>query len=419
MNKKLFDRDFTLLWLGKSVSQLGDGAGFIGLMWWVQSQTGSATALGLMLAVSTLIRVVLSPFSGALADRLSKKAIIVLMDSFRGLIYCLLAYLVLTKQLTLSQVIALNALNAACAVFFSPALSSSVPLIVDPENLPKANSFMQMTGIIVQIVSYTAGGVMVATIGVPLLLLIDGVSFIMSAFSEMFIHIPQVAASGPIRGRQFLKNVGEGFEYVRANKVLFDIMKVAAILNLVGAPMFILLPKFVDVHLGASATIYGYLLASMTLGTLVASLTIAFTKVVQNNIWLVVHGATGMGVLSALFAIIPRNWHYGHIFVYFLLGIVNGLVNIYFGSLIQRIVAKEHMGKVFGLMDTMSGGLQPISQAATGFFGDRVPVGMVFIATGLLSTMTGVKFSLIPNLREWLSPQQTTVKPSEPAAVSG
>ena len=164
MKNNLFTKDFTLLWLGKSVSQLGDGAGFIGLMWWV-SQTGSATTLGLMAAVSSLVRVGLSPFSGALADRISKKAIIVSMDICRGLVYLAMGYLAWVGQLSLFHVIALSAVNTVFSVFFGPAISSSIPLIVEPENLPKANSFMQMTGIIVQIVSYTAGGVLVAFIG--------------------------------------------------------------------------------------------------------------------------------------------------------------------------------------------------------------------------------------------------------------
>ena len=146
MSEKLFTRDFSLLWLGKSISQLGDGAGFIGLMWWVQSQTGSATALGLMAAISTLLRVILAPFSGVLADKLSKKTIIVLMDLLRGVIYTALAYLAWSNQLTRTSLIILASANTLCSVFFGPAITSSIPLLVKENNLPRANSFLQMTG---------------------------------------------------------------------------------------------------------------------------------------------------------------------------------------------------------------------------------------------------------------------------------
>lgn len=415
MKNNLFTKDFTLLWLGKSVSQLGDGAGFIGLMWWV-SQTGSATTLGLMAAVSSLVRVGLSPFSGALADRISKKAIIVLMDICRGLVYLAMGYLAWVGQLSLFHVIALSAVNTVFSVFFGPAISSSIPLIVEPENLPKANSFMQMTGIIVQIVSYTAGGVLVAFIGVPLLLLINGLSFLLSAISEAFIFIPTVASAASRQGQKFLANIKEGFAYVKEHRVLLDIMKTAAIINFISAPLFILLPKFVNEHMQASAEMYGYLLACTTAGTLVASLLIAFTKLVQRNVWIVMHGITIQGMLYVAFTLLARGTPAIFLTVFFISGIVNGIVNIYFGSLLQRMIAKEHMGKVFGLLDSMSGALQPLSQGMTGMLGDQIATGVVYIGAGILGIGTGVKFSLIPNLKTWLSPEEKA--PAAAAAVA-
>jgi len=416
MSNKLFTRDFTLLWLGKSVSQLGDGAGFIGLMWWVQSQTGSATALGLMAAVSTIIRVLLAPFSGALADRVSKKMLIVGMDMLRGLLYCILAYLAYTSQLTLALVIMLSAANTVCSVFFGPAISATIPLLVEKDNLPRANSFLQMTGIVVQIVSFTAGGILVALIGVPMLLLVDGISFILSAVSELFIMIPSITALAAKRGNQLMANVKEGFVYVKKNQVLYEIMKTAAVLNFIAAPMFILLPKFVAEHLNASAEAYGYLLACMAAGTFMASLVVAFTKIVQGNVGLVMHGITVQSLLFVLLVLIPTKTYYLHLVILLASGFMNGIVNIYFGSLMQRIVAKEHMGKVFGLLEAMSGAVQPLSQGLTGFIGDRLPVGIIYIATGGLGALGGIKFSLIPNLRVWLNPEQETANPKHEVA---
>ena len=406
MNSRLFTRDFSLLWLGKSVSQLGDGAGFIGLMWWVQSSTGSATALGIMAAISTLIRVALAPVSGVLADRLSKKTIIVLMDALRGVIYAALAFLAWSNQLSLASLILLASLNTICSVFFGPAITSAIPLLVSKDNLPRANSFLQMTGIIVQIASYSVGGILVALVGVPLLLMINGVSFILSAISELFINIPSTPAQESLVAGQFIQNVRQGLTYVRENTVLFKIMKTAAIINFVSAPLFILLPKFVGEHLGGSAEMYGYLLAAMATGTLLASLLIAFTKVVQRNVWTVMHGITFQGAIYITLVVIPRQWYQVHILLFLLTGFANGIVNIYFSSLLQRVVAQEHMGKVFGLLDAMSGALQPLSQGLTGVLGDRIAVGLIYIAAGGFGALGGLQFSLIPNLREWLSPAE-------------
>lgn len=413
MKKKLFTRNYALLWAGMSVSQLGDGAGFIGLMWWVQTNTGSALLLGMMAMIRSVISVALSPFSGVVADKFSKKTIIVLMDAIRGLAYGTLAWLVYTNQLTAPLLLSLVALNAVCSVFFGPAISSTVPLIVDKSNLPRANSLQQITNNIVSIVGYTAGGVLVALLGIPMLLLVDALSFLLSAVSEMFIIIPTIAANQQARLGGFVQNIKDGISYVRENKVLMGIMKVAAVLNFVAAPIFILLPKFVQEHLGGTPTLYGYLLAGSMAGTLLASLLIAFTKFVERNLWTIVHGITIQAGLMILFVAVPGDWHILHVGLFMVIGLFNGFVNIYFGAVMQRITAPEQMGRVFGLLNTMCGGLQPISQGLSGFMGDRVAVPLIYVVSSLLEGMGGTSFSRIPNLRGFLVNQEDTGIQSE------
>jgi hypothetical protein len=118
------------------------------------------------------------------------------------------------------------------------------------------------------------------------------------------------------------------------------------------------------------------------------------------------HGITIQGLLYMLLALLPRHMHAVHMAVFFTIGVMNGIVNIYFSSLLQRVIAKEHMGKVFGLLDTMSGALQPVSQGLTGVLGDKVSAAIVYIGAGTLGMASGVKFSLIPNLRSWLNPEE-------------
>ena len=418
MRNKLFTRDFSLLWLGKSVSQLGDGAGFIGLMWWIQSSTGSASVLGLMVMISTLIRVFLSPFSGVVADKFNKKTIMVLTDTMRGLVYCLLAYLAFTSKLTIPLLLTCSAINAVNSVFFGPAISATVPLLVTSENLPRANSFMQMTSFIVSIVSYTAGGLLVTLLGLPLLLIIDGVSFLLSALSETFINIPHVSAGKTFNLNQFAQNIREGFDYVKKNHVLFEIMKVAALLNFVAAPTFILLPKFVNDYLGAPASMYGYLLAASMVGTLCASLIIALSKIVERNVWMVMHSITVQGALFVALVLIPKQAYYGHLFLFGLVGFANGICNVYFSAIVQRVTAKEHMGKVFGLMDTMGSALQPISQGLSGLAGDRFGIPLIFGLSGASLGAGGVKFSLIPNLKHFLSSESAAISTTTAPAVA-
>ena len=273
MKEKLFTRDFVLLWLGQSVSQLGNGAGFIGLLWWVQVTTGSAVVLGTLAMMQTLVSVFLGPFAGAAVDRMDRKGIIVVTDVIRGVNYCILAWLVSTSQLTLPLLFGISALNAVCGKFFNPAISASIPLLVPNSRLQQANSLNQISVSMTNIVSYGAGGILVAFLGVPILLAANGISFLLSALSEMFIRIPPVRSDKQkITAKLLSADVLLGFVYVKENVVLFKIMQVAMILNFFSAPIFILLPKFVNERMGLGSEVFGYLLSAQMVGALLVTL---------------------------------------------------------------------------------------------------------------------------------------------------
>lgn len=403
MKRNLFNKDYVLLWLGMGVSQLGAGAASIGLMWWIQTTTGSAMLLGTMAMVRSLIVVLLSPLGGVAADRINKKAIIVLTDLINGLVYATLAYLVYAGQLSSPVLLTLVAISAVCSAFFNPAIGATVPLLVEKSDLPRANSLQQITANIVSIAGYTLGGILVALLGTPLLLAINAVAFTLSAISEMFINIPKLVSASKAKSGQFLQDLKEGLAYARGKKVLMEIMGVAAVLNFVGAPIFILLPKYVQEYLGGSPAVYGYLLAAFMTGTLCASLLIAFTKVVDRNLWLVMHSLTPQAAGLIIITLLPASWHLARVPIFVLMGFLNGVVNIYFAAIVQRTTAPEQMGRVWGLINTMSGGLQPISQGLTGFLGDRVSIPIIYIASSLLQGGCGIRFSTIPNLRSYLA----------------
>lgn len=418
MKERLFTKDYVLLWLGMAVSQLGVGAGSIGLMWWIQTTTGSAMLLGTMAMVRSIIGVALSPLGGVVADKFNKKTIIVLTDFVNGIIYAALAYFVYTEQLTPPVLLALVAGSAICNTFFNPAISATVPLLVSKSDLPRANSLQQITANLVSIAGYTAGGVLVALLGIPLLLAVNAVAYLLSAFSELFINIPKLVAQSKAKPGQFLRDLKDGLNYARKKSVLMEMMRVAAVLNFVVAPIFILLPKFVQEHLNGSPAVYGYLLAAFMTGTLCASLLIAFTKVVERNLWLVVHSLTPQAVAMIIVALLPADWHAARIPLFLLMGFLNGVVNIYFAAIIQRTTAPEQMGRVWGLINTMSGGLQPLSQGLTGFLGDRVNIPIIYVVSGFLEGICGLRFSAIPNLRSYLASEDEQVANAASTALS-
>lgn len=404
MNTKLFNKDFTLLWLGQSVSQMGNGAGMIAVLWWVQTTFGSALALGTLAMTQTIIGIGLGPLAGAAADRFNRKGLIVWADVLRGLIYCNLAWLVYTGQLTLPVLYVSAGLAAACSQFFYPAISSAIPLLVPDKELERANSLNQVTVNLVNIIGYAAGGILVALMGIPALLLINGLSFLISAVSETFISIPNVAGEQVKAGaRAFLADIKAGFVYLRSNRVLFKIMQVAMLLNFFFAPYFILLPKFVNEYMGAGSDVYGFLLSAQMAGALAATLVISLTTVVKRNLWLVKWSLVVQASLLATLPFLPPRLWILHMAVFALGGLFNATLNIYFGTLVQRATNPRHMGKVFGILNTMSQGLQPLSQGLSGVLGELFRLPVIYTVCSITTGFGGLKFAGIPGLDGFLA----------------
>lgn len=408
-DKGLFNRDFTLLWLGQSVSQLGNGAGFIALMWWIQTTTGSALALATLAMVQTLVGIAVGPFAGAFVDRVDRKTIIVATDYIRGVIYLMLGWLAWTGQLTMPIVYAAAAINSLCGQFFGPAISASIPQLVPDKMLEKANSLNQVTGTLVNIIGFAVGGVIVATLGVPTLLIIDGVSYILSAISEMFIHIPKlVKEKAVLSAKLFLQDIKDGFVYVRKSPVLFKILQVAMLLNFFAAPFFILLPKFVNEHMGAGSEVYGYLLSAQMIGALAAIVIISSTNLIQKNLWIVRWSLLAQALTYIAIPFLPPAYWGIHVTLFIMGGAVNSVVNIYFSTVMQRATPPEYMGKVFGLVGTMCQALQPASQGLTGLLADVVRIPVIYTVSTVALGWGGFKFAAIPGLMGFLGAKNET-----------
>ena len=418
--KHFFNKDFLLLWVGLSVSRMGDGAGFIAIMWWVQSEAG-ALALGALAMAKGLTATLLGPFGGVLADRLDRKVIIVSTDVIRGIIYCLLAYLAATGSLTLPVLIVLSCLSVACGQLFYPAVTASIPLLVPNDGLERANALNQFTRQLVNIAGYAAGGVMVALFGVPMLLIINGLSFLCSAASEMFIVIPRVSIDQQrISAGLFLSDIRDGLNYILKNDVLTRILALCMVLNFFYAPLFVLMPVFVSDHMGADSTVYGYLLSSMMAGGLLGAVILSGSTWVQNNLWLVKWGVTLQGLLLLMMPFLPVHLWLWHIVVLFLSGGLNMIINIYFETLVQRITQPEYMGKVFGLLGTATGALAPVAQGLSGAAASVVKVPFIYAICAGFCTATGVTFPFIRGIDSFMEgssgQEEETIEPAVPAS---
>jgi MFS family permease len=132
-------RDFRLLWSGQTVSFVGDAAFIVALGWRVTDLTGKASSLGFVLALESLAMLTTLLWGGVLADRHSRRLLMIGSDVARAAVIAAFCVLEATGHMSLTVILVLAALFGLADGFFQPAFQGIVPLVVETPMLPSAN----------------------------------------------------------------------------------------------------------------------------------------------------------------------------------------------------------------------------------------------------------------------------------------
>ena len=272
--ESFFNRDFVLLWQGQLVSQIGSQAFLVGMMYWAMEATGSGSLMGVLMMLTMLPGVLLGPLGGTLADRFSRKLIIVICDVLSGIAVLLLTGLFMTESASTEVLIFCLLLVAASVgmvqAFFRPAILAAIPDLVPREKISTANSLNQFSYQFSSVLGQGTGGVVYSFLGAPLLFFIDGLTFLFSAFSESFIKIPQKAPEKSVDTKaaleSFRKDLLYGLRFVWRWVGMRDFLIMVGLVNFFAMPFIVLMPFYAEFCLGKGADWYGFLMASFSGG---------------------------------------------------------------------------------------------------------------------------------------------------------
>ncbi len=350
MSNKLWkNKNFVLLWSGQTVSKLGDRFFQIALMWFIYTETGSSLALGISLICFTIPMIIIQPIAGTFADRNFKKQIIVASDILNGILMLTIAYFLFAGHLPMAVLYGLIALSSGITAFFTPAIQASIPLIVEEEQLPKANSLNQFSMQMSNILGPVLAGIMLGITEIWFLLLLNGISYIISALTEFWIEIPEVKSE--TENASFNKRFKEGFQYLmKNNQLLYLVFVGGVIINFFLAPLQVFLTVLSNDILQVGSTGFGFINTSISVGAIVGVL-LVFLNVCKDKYKMVVIGLTLEGVSLLLLGIIPTFTI--AITSSIILGLGVALASTGIGTLYQTMIPKDKMGRVMGLVSTI------------------------------------------------------------------
>src|SRR5260221_7365126 len=172
------NRDFRLLYIGQTISQLGDWFNAVAVYALLLDLTGSATAVAWMLIVQMLPIALVGPLAGVVVNRLTRRRIMMAADVVRG---CLILGLLLVRradQIWIAYVV--TALPVSAQAFFEPARTATIPNVTSSEELLPANALASATWSAMLAIGASVGGLVTAVVGRNRALVINAASFFVS-----------------------------------------------------------------------------------------------------------------------------------------------------------------------------------------------------------------------------------------------
>ena len=161
----LRDRDLGRLFVARFVAAFGSAMAPVAMAFGVLELTGSATAMGIVIASQSAASALLQLVGGALADRISRQRMMVTADALGMTSQGLIAFLLITGQANVPVLAALMAVTGVAFALHYPAAMALVPLVVEAEKLQPANALLSLARTAAFGLGAASGGVLVATVG--------------------------------------------------------------------------------------------------------------------------------------------------------------------------------------------------------------------------------------------------------------
>ena len=392
--------NFRLMVIGQIISILGSALLRFALSLYVLDITGRADIYATLYAFSNL-PLLISPVGGAIAERFNRRNLMVLFD-FTSSAVIFMYYLSLRLGGTsILLTAAVMMLLSVISSMYEPAVTASIPLLVKEEHLEGANGLVNGVQALSNVAAPLIGGMFYGIFGVRALVFISGTAFFCSAILELFIRIP-------FHKREFTRPVlptmaadlKEGFSYVVRNPLILRSMVLAALMNLILTPLFVVGgPVILRVAMKSTDAMYGIGMGTINLATILGALSIGAVagKMRMDNLYRLLAAITLL-ILPMALSVTPALISCGFYPSYLLflacavpIAMIMTIISIFIVTKVQKETPNENLGKVMAIITAAAQCAAPLGQLVCGFifqtFSARLflPALFICIAMALVS----------------------------------
>lgn len=373
--RALRHRNYRLFFFGQLVSLMGTWMQQTALSWLIYKLTGSEFLLGLVTAMGSLPMAVLPIWGGSLADRYSKRSILLMTQTLMMISAFLLAALVGMNWINIWWIIALSALNGIGTGFDMPTRHSFVVEMTNEEDLINAISLNSTIFNASRMVGPMLAGLVMAHTKIEACFFLNALSFLAIIVSLLMMRLP--ARESVENNGSTWNHLTEGFQYVWKHSEVLMICILFALCGIFGLSYIVIMPVIATQVLHVGEKGFGMLMSASGIGACLGALVAASIgqkfkprSVTLSGVWIF--------SLALIFFSLSRHFYLSLIYM-----IIEGFGMILFmstgNSMIQMIVSNKMRGRVMGIW--------------TAIFGATIPLGSFEVGT--LSSWIGAPNALI------------------------
>ena len=419
--KPLTVRNFLLLYIGETVSLLGDQFYIIALPWLTIQLTDSGITLGTVLMTAAIPRAVLMLFGGVFSDRFSPRLVMFVSNAVRGVLIALFAAVVALNITQLWHIYLFAACFGILDGLFIPASKSIIPSLVPQKYLVTSNTLSQGTSQLILLIGPALGGLLIAAIGIEIAFAIDGITFAITSITLLLMKeakskakvlneesnqslnsnnsIPENSiASKKSKSIDLIAGMREGFKYVWRNNSLRLFLPLLVILNfLFIGPLQVGMTSLAHSRFPGGAVALGIMQSAWGGGGLLGTLTPQFVQKLpkMGALLLTIASIQGFGLflLSFISEIALAS------ITIAVLGLCSGLITVVGITWVQKQTQPEMLGRVISLVMFCSFGVAPLSFALAGVL-VNLNLTILFTVAGSIMLITSLALAANPSMRK-------------------
>ncbi|RQN10729.1 MFS transporter [Clostridium butyricum] len=404
------NKNFIIIVIGQIISLFGNAVQRFSMSLYLLHFTGSTAAFAKILAISTIPYIIFAPISGRLSDKINKKKIMIYLDLFCAALIGGYALILLNGMDSEFVVGAVMFILSICYTLYGPAVTSSIPQIVNEDRLTSANGIINQVGSAVNFVGPILAGVLYGLVGIKFIVIINAVSFLMSAILELFLDIPDAESkTNNVIGKDKLSDDYNSsdrllsFEFVKnsfidmkntfmhlmnENKIILGIIVSYALGNIFLVPILsIVAPYFINIYLGLPSEIYGIVEGICVLGMICGGFWISIKPEMfsmKKVHYTYVPMILGVALMSVIVFLKINNYAMAGLFSLSGMAIMMSLSlsNVLTLTFIQKEISMDMLGSISALSTAVATISVAPGQLLFGQAIDSgIPIGMILLIT--------------------------------------